>query len=502
MKVLVVIANYGRKNDRYLSRLLSEYRGMTYQVDVVVLSNLKKDWGSHIEVVTGLPDRDPWSLPFGHKQIFVDRQDAYDLFVYSEDDMLITQRNIEAFMRVSDILPPHELVGFFQWERYPDGRRYYPAVHDHFHWIPWSVKAVGEYTFARFTSDHSACYLLSRSQLKRAIASGGFLVGPHERKYDLLVTAGTDPYTQCGFTKLLCVSHFEDFLVAHLPNRYIGTRMGSDASEFDKQIETLLSLSKDGKRRASLLNAETRLFHCQWSKDYYEPCREDMLTFFSTNTRCVLSIGTGWGATEAAMVRNGVRVVGIPLDPVIAACAESRGVEIIYGDLDHAFAQLAGRQFDGVLMSNVLHLLPDPLKVFQDANSLLAEDGVLVASLPNLARLPFIWRRLRYPSRYKGIGDYQLTGIHAIARRTARAWFQASGLKIVKIADVVPPNWKRTVALSGGLASPLFSSEYMVVGRKAGLQGNGRSSRHRRFKSHRLSTPRKGPNQIVQGTKV
>jgi len=140
--------------------------------------------------------------------------------------------------------------------------------------------------------------------------------------------------------------------------------------------------------------------------------------------------------------------------------------------------------------------------VLQDASSLLAEDGVLAASLPNLARLPFIWRRLRHPSRYKGIGDHQLTGIHAIGRRTARAWFQASSLKIVKVADVVPPNWKRTVALSGGLAGPLFSSEYVVVGRKAGLRGNGRCSRHRRIRSHRLSTPGKGPNQVVEGTKV
>jgi 2-polyprenyl-3-methyl-5-hydroxy-6-metoxy-1,4-benzoquinol methylase len=473
MKILVVIANYGVKNDKFLSRLLAEYRSMPYHVDIVVLSNLQKDFGRDVEVVVGLPDPDPWSLPFGHKRIFADRQDAYDLFIYTEDDMLITQRNIEAFLRASKVLSPEELVGFFQWESYPDGRRYFPAVHAHFRWIPGSVRVVGEYTFARFTNEHSACYLLSKNQLKRAVASGGFVVGPHQGRYHLPETASTDPYTQCGFTKLLCLSHFEDFLVAHLPNRYAGSRKGSDAPEFERQMNALLrlgSIGSNGMTKTSLLDPETRLFHGLWSKDYYEPCREDMLALLPANTRTVLSIGTGWGATEEALVKAGVRVLGIPLDPVIAACAESRGVEIIYGDLDQAFAQLAGQRFDGVLISNILHLISDPLRAVRMASSLLAENGTIVASSPNLARLPFIWRRLRYPARYKGVGDHQRSGMHAISRARAKAWFRASGLKIIANSDAVPPNWTRTVALSRGLARPLFSSEYIVAGRKIGLR--------------------------------
>ena len=488
MKILVVIANYGRKNDRYLSRVLSEYRGMPYCLDLVVLSNLKKNLGADVEVVVGLPNADPWSLPFGHKRIFAERQGDYDLFIYSEDDILVTKRNIEAFLRASDVLPPQELAGLFRWESYPDGRGYFPDVHAHFHWIPGSVNVIGGYMFARFTNEHSACYLLSGAQLRRAIASGGFLVGPHQGKYHLPETAATDPYTQCGFTKLLCLSHFEDFLVAHLPNRYAGTRLGLDASEFYKQTEALLRSSNNGTSRGSLLRAETNLFHRQWSKDYYEPCREDMLAFFSRSTRSVLSIGTGWGETEAALVRNGIHVVGFPLDSVIAACAESRGVEIIYGDLDDAFARLAGRQFDGVLMSSVLHLLPDPMNVLLRASSLLAENGVVVASFPNLARLPFVWRRLRYPSRFKGIGDYQRSGMHAINRDRARAWFRGSGLKSVKIVDAMPPNWRRIVALSRGLASPLFSFEYIVAGQRVDLEGD----RDPEGKASELASSRQG----------
>jgi SAM-dependent methyltransferase len=177
---------------------------------------------------------------------------------------------------------------------------------------------------------------------------------------------------------------------------------------------------------------------------------------------------------------------------VIGTCAEAQGVEIIHGDLDSAFAQLAGQQFDGVLISSVLHLFPDPVKVLQCASSLLANGGVVVASLPNLVRLPFVWRQLRYPSRYAGLKDYQRSGMHAISRKAARTWFRASGLKIVKLANAVPANWRRAVALSGGLVSPLFASEYILAGRKKAPQDKVEKDKSGCNKISPNSTQRRG----------
>jgi SAM-dependent methyltransferase len=468
MKMLVVIASYGRKNDAYLARVLSEYRSMPCHTDIVVLSNLAKDLGPDVEVVVGLPTKHPMSLPFGHKRIFAERQTQYDLFLYTEDDMLITRANIEALLRVSAMLPPSELLGFFQWEKYPDGTKYFPAVHGHFHWVPESVKVVGKYKFAQFTNEHAACFLLTRSQLQQAIASGGFLVPPHEGKYTLLETATTDPYTQCGFRKVLCLSHFEDFLVAHLPNCYAGGVLGLDEPDFRAQMDLLQRVAGNGGLPKPLLEPETKLFHRAWSKRYYEPCREDLLTLLPANARNVLSIGCGWGATEASLIKKGIRVVGVPLDSVIAACAQQRGVEVVCGDLNGALAQLAGQQFDAILMPGVLHLLSDPRKALMDAIALLSDSGVLVASFPNVERLPFLWRRLRYPGRYTNFGDYRRGGMHAISKRRATQWFSQSGLRITKIKHTVPANWQRLVTRSRGLAAPLFSTEYVIAGHKTG----------------------------------
>ena len=79
MKVLAAIANYGTGNDKFLSRVLSEFHTMPYEVDLVVNTNLHKDLGPGVEVVVGFPAADPRSLPFAHKQIFADRANKYDL---------------------------------------------------------------------------------------------------------------------------------------------------------------------------------------------------------------------------------------------------------------------------------------------------------------------------------------------------------------------------------------------------------------------------------------
>ena len=78
-------------------------------MDIVVLSNIKKDVGQETELLVGMPNKDPWSLPFAHKQVFADRLNNYDLFLYSEDDVLVTEKNIRAFLRAVDVLPENEI---------------------------------------------------------------------------------------------------------------------------------------------------------------------------------------------------------------------------------------------------------------------------------------------------------------------------------------------------------------------------------------------------------
>ena len=432
MKILVVLANYGTNNDPYLKRVLDEYRKMPYQVDVVVLSNLPKDFGPGVEVIVGAPYKNPFAFPFAHKKVLAGRLSQYDLFIYAEDDILISQRNIEAFLRATRVLPENELAGFFIAETSTDGTLFYCVLHRQYHWDLDSVRVRGEYTLARCTNEHSACFLLTQDQLRRAIASGGFLVEPHEGRYQLRETAATDPYTQCGFQKMVAISHLDDFTAMHLPNKYWQSAPWETSSVLYRQVRALLDLKKDGRPQSLLFEPETKLPSRAWSKSYYEPCRMDMISLVPSSARQVLSLGCGFGYTEEYLVKQGLRVVGLPLDSVIAACAEDQGVEVVYGDFETARQKLAGEKFDCLLMSNILHLVPDPVAVLRSFTLLLAQQGTVIAGTPNFSYLPVIWRRLRRDPYLRGLEDHHESGLHVTTKVVLRKWFHDSGLTLEK----------------------------------------------------------------------
>src|SRR5580704_16300293 len=85
-RLLVAIASYGNTNNKYLAQLIDEYKAMSFEVDIVVLTNLEKEVRAGVELQIVPPGKNPWTLPFAHKKIFAERLEKYDLFIYTEDD--------------------------------------------------------------------------------------------------------------------------------------------------------------------------------------------------------------------------------------------------------------------------------------------------------------------------------------------------------------------------------------------------------------------------------
>jgi 2-polyprenyl-3-methyl-5-hydroxy-6-metoxy-1,4-benzoquinol methylase len=463
MKLLVAIVNYGTANDAYLSRVLDEYRSMRgYRIDIVVTSNIAKNLGSDVEVVTGLPAKDPKSLAFAHKRVFAERKDAYDLFLYAEDDNLMTQRNIDAFVRVTDVLPDGEIAGFLRTEKDRQGKLYFSEPHYHYHWDAGSVYSKDGYTFAFFTNEHAGCYLLTKEQLRRAVQSGGYLVPFHHHRYPPLETAATDPYTQCGFKKMICISHLDDFLVPHLSAKYAGNGAQS-SDDFYRQLRALEAMS-NGKPRNTLFPVATKLYHTHWSKNFYEPCQDKLIDLVPPGARSILSVGCGWGETEKRLIEKGFRVKAIPIDSVIAASAEARGVDIVYGDVEQARQRLSGESFDCLLFSNMLHLVPEPAKFMTRFTEFLAPGGSVIASAPNLSWMRLLARRFRFG---KGANpkNYDSSGMHASTGRLLRRWFRQAGLQPGKVAYEIAEIEKRPAdTMTFGLAKPVLASNVYLSG--------------------------------------
>lgn len=469
IKVLVAIANFGAKNGVYLRRLIDEYQSMPFDVDIVVLSNLHKELGSEVElVVVDLQGRDSWTLPFAHKEILASRLNDYDLFIYSEDDTLMTERNLRAFLDLSAALREDEILGFMRFEEGRDGEFHFPDVHGCFHWDAKSIRSRGNYKFASFTNEHSACYVLTQAQLRRAIDSGGFLVGPHcDGIYLLPESAATDPYTQCGFTKLICISRFEDFLVHHLPNRYVEAGLGVSDRELRRQLDTLLRISSNGHNPQSLCETQTKLKSTSYSKFYYEVVRPELVISVPAEVKTLLSVGCEWGATEAVLAEKGLSVVAVPLDPVIPGGAEAAGVEMVFGDLRTARERLSGRSFDCILFSNIIHLVPDPGAILSLFRDLLADKGRTILLVPKVVPFLVYWRRIRRDGFFWDFGGYESTGVHPTSRRTIRRWFRKAGMETESIIEVRSPQARAGDGFMCRLTNNFLFSEFLAVARRA-----------------------------------
>jgi SAM-dependent methyltransferase len=433
LRVLVAIASYGTGHLELLKRIIRNYHSMPFDCDIVVLSEAPKELGPEVEVRIGLPANNPMALPFAHKALFAERADRYDLFIYTEDDNEVTERHIRAFVELSGQLRADEIAGFLRYEIYPDGGWHMDEVFAHYHWKPESVGKRGRHVVAEFTNEHAGYFILTQKQLKRAIASGGFLVEPYEGAYYIRETAATDPYTRCGFRKVIGISAIEDFLIHHADNRYVGWHNVSLES-FKEQIGTLMSILGGAHPASSLFDGQIKTWHGAWQKSYYEKPDEELLSMVPPGTPRVLSIGCGWGAAEAELSQRGATVTVLPLDSVIGAVAARRGLEVIYGSWPEGLAQLGARRFDCVLLTNLLHLQTNPERILAECAARVADSGCLVVSGPNFTRAPSLLKRVLgqrefAESQSPAWGAIRCYGAGSVLRDLRRAGFSKSRVR-------------------------------------------------------------------------
>ena len=310
-RILIAIANHGDGNRIHLERLLEAYRRAPYDCDVVVLSDKPKSFEPGIEVLVGVPERNPWSLPFAHRPLFKERLEDYDFFIYSEDDTLIQGQNIQSFAMAVESLRSDEIAGFVRTETAPDGQITYSTCHSFFRWIPDSVRIRGGELWATYSNEHAASFIATRDQLTRAYASSGFPLRAHEGRHDMLCSAATDIYAGCGLNRIVCIDRIDDFTLPHLSNKY-HSKMGLPAREMQWHIEALHRINRGELSRIELFNPETRLPRARGSKSFHQVPDPRLEAMLGSTSKKLLVWGAGDGVLEASLRGKGHDVTIIP----------------------------------------------------------------------------------------------------------------------------------------------------------------------------------------------
>lgn len=469
LRILVAIANHGEKNRRFCEHLLNVYRGFCATVDLVVLSDAPKDLGADVEVRVGAPIADPWSLPFGHRPLFAERAEDYDLFIYSEDDTEITEAHVGAFLDAASHLPEDMIPGFLRHEYGPDGQKYCEPIHGPYYWDPASAFEAGGHVYASYTNAHAASYILTRAQLRRCIASGGFLVPPHKGRYDMLCAAATDPYIHCGMTKVIRISDLDAFSLHHLPNKNVG-RIGMKWEENLAQIDRLKLLAASGRKAGRLFRTEVDVETVEFDKNHEERPNDGVVARLAAAPGSVLSVGCEGGATEGALVAAGCDVASIPLDIVIAAATVEFGVEEL--PMDIADPVLTAREFDYVLFNNVLSHTPDPAVFIRRFLRFIREGGRLVVANDNVESVA-MRKKLRrlvgaraaiFPPRRR----FADAGYHFAAASDLRRWITAAGFHSSETHWRPADGWPTSIsAATRGLADRWLADRVVIVAERA-----------------------------------
>ena len=462
MKVLVSIANHGNGNWQYLKKVLGAYRKMPIDVTLVVLSNIPKHLGDDIEVIVGVPSKNPWSLPFAHRTLFRERINDYDYFVYSEDDTLLSWTVFESFTSSINDITKSEIAGFLRTELSPNGEVYYSTCHGIFRWIPSSVRRRGKDLWAKYSNDHSACFVASQEQLRLGIESGGFPIEPHEGRFDMLCSAATDLYTSCGFEHLINIDQIENFSLPHLPNKYIG-KMGLPAEELQWQIGALKEIFIGNYSAEELLEPETLLPGCFGSKRYREEPDPVINQMLDSSAKNILVWGAGEGIFEADLQSRGFNVSVYPLNAVMGECCRQRGLNVL--PINGKVLDGDRNQFDTVILRDVIHLIDTPESVLEEVRELLRNGGRILIRVPNFYDIRLFKRRL-IDSRYRGKWNRKRIGATPFNGRSLIKLVQSTGFGNVELKKCVSNRLQKFDRLTLGLFSQNVSSGFYLRGMK------------------------------------
>lgn len=231
MKIKTYIANYGENQLWCLKKMLQEFATFDrYKIDIVIYTN------TNIEnFCCKLYNNDIGSnLPYMCREDMANDIENYDLFLYNENDHLITQKNIDAFVEFQKELSSNEIAGFIRYEIRDNQHILVDIVSE-------SIEHQDDYKVS-FQNKHQGCYLLTKNQLKHCIDSGQFLHQSGRGPYGPLEQGATDPYNKCNLNKVFPAdSRIKNHLIWHMTNKYTKEQFWLDKGI---TVEQLLNLNE------------------------------------------------------------------------------------------------------------------------------------------------------------------------------------------------------------------------------------------------------------------
>jgi SAM-dependent methyltransferase len=184
----------------------------------------------------------------------------------------------------------------------------------------------------------------------------------------------------------------------------------------------------------------------------------------------VLELGAAGGHVTRALKARGNAVTAVELDARFEDALSAAADEVLMTNLDwlDLSQKLIGQKFDVILAGDVLeHCVYPELVVFQ-FHELLADNGRLIVSLPNVAHGDVRLSLLAGVFKYSETGLLDRTHLRLFTRETIKAFFEASGFLVEKIFGSTTPIGTTEVGVPDA-GIPVAAIEYVRNQRDASV---------------------------------
>jgi 2-polyprenyl-3-methyl-5-hydroxy-6-metoxy-1,4-benzoquinol methylase len=175
---------------------------------------------------------------------------------------------------------------------------------------------------------------------------------------------------------------------------------------------------------------------------YFAAARAEMLEFIPLSAKNVLDVGCGDGSFgQQLKARQKCRVTGIEHMAEAASKANTRLDEVIVCDANKlSTIELLPESFDCIVCNDILEHLVDPWSVVAHLATLLAPDGCIVASIPNV-RYYKVLRDLvqKRTWTYADKGVLDKTHLRFFTKTTIPGLFEPAGLRVDIIKGINGP---------------------------------------------------------------
>lgn len=169
--------------------------------------------------------------------------------------------------------------------------------------------------------------------------------------------------------------------------------------------------------------------------DYFQLVRKEIIDLIPLKSKRFLDIGCGEGNTayEAKKFLNADFVAGVELNEYACEIARNKLDYVICGNIETIELPFEDRYFDCIICADVLEHLVNPWSVLSMLKRYLKDDGVIIASIPNLQYIVPLLKILGNKFEYEDYGILDKSHLRFFTLHTIKKMFTECDYEIVKI---------------------------------------------------------------------